>query len=160
MALRQRYELDWDDIAVLFSSLNAARTKFQYESISYPESNAKDKTKTTNSVEKLVDGIEVMLGHDNIKEQAPDLTISDITIPQPKDKMKPDVFRQIKTKIDTVQGLNFGFNSNWNECYTGDCYIDDNCFTNSGWQFHSPYGGGSGCTWGGSATQSGTVAWG
>ena len=144
MALERNYKLDWNDIALLFSALNTERQEFQYSALSYPNPNSKKRTKTSESIEALVDGIEEMLSNSYIQAQASSLTVSDIIIPQPKDRMKPDIFDQINNKIGTIQGVCFGFNgSGFNASDFGHstCF-DDGCFSHSGFGF---WYSGSGC---------------
>ena len=164
MALQQKKKLDWNDIASLFSSLNTERVEFEYKALSYPNPNSKKRTKTSESVEALVDGIEEMLSNDYVEEQAPNLKVSDIDIPQTKDRMKPDVFNQIRKKIETLQTLNFGYNGagydgSYNPGGGGD---DDDCFSNSGFDYsrHNSDGNNGSyteCRWSGSSD--GTVGW-
>ena len=164
MALERKYKLDWNDIANLFSALNTERVEFKYEALTYPNPNSKKRTKTSESVEALVDGIEDMLSNDYVASQASGLTVSDIVIPQPKDRMKPDVFNQIRDKIETLQNVNFGFNgAGFNGGFNPSSCFDEGCFTNSGFGFtrgcaHSGNGSVSGCDHSGSAGDS-SVSW-
>lgn len=155
MAISENSRLDWTDIADLFSALNTQRKRFSFDELKY-EKNSPGLVKTSNTIEALVDGIETMLAHENIKGK---LTVDDIDIPKQGTLVKPF---NIQDKITTLKGLNAAFdpcpshNGSFSPC---DFNATDHGFGHSSWGFTVNNGEGSSCKWGGSATQSGTVTW-
>lgn len=135
MALQQKSKVDWDDIAALFVSLNAQRTRMEYNALSYPNPNNKKRTKTSESLEPLVDGIEEMLNNQYV--QGSGVSISDIVIPAAKTRMKPDPFNKVQAQIDKLAAVNFGFNgSGFNASNFGhsSCF-EEECFSNGDFGF-------------------------
>lgn len=99
MAIETKKKLDWTDIQNIYTSLNEARTKFFMSQVSVPEKEKKRPipTDATNLEAEIV----AMKSNKYLS----DLNIPDVRDPKVKERIKPDIFNQMKININNILGV-------------------------------------------------------
>lgn len=96
MAIETKKKLDWTDIQNIYNSLNQARTKFSMSQVAVPEKEKKRPIPTDAT------NLEAEIVAMKTNKYLSSLNIPDVRDPQVKEKIKPDIFNQMKTNIDNI----------------------------------------------------------
>lgn len=99
MAIETKKKLDWTDIQNIYNSLNQARTKFSMSQVTVPEKERKRPIPTDAT------NLEAEIVAMKTNKYLSSLNIPDVRDPQVKEKIKPDIFNQMKLNIDNILGI-------------------------------------------------------
>lgn len=98
MALETKKRLDWTDIQDIYTSLNAARTKFEMSLVAIPDKEKKRPIPTDAT------NLEAEIIAMKTNKYLSNLNIPDVRDPQTKERIKPDIFNQMKLNINNILG--------------------------------------------------------
>lgn len=144
MAIETKKKLDWTDIQNIYNSLNQARTKFSMSQVTVPEKEKKRPIPTDAT------NLEAEIVAMKTNKYLSNLNIPDVRDPQTKERIKPDIFNQMRANIDNILGTcphDSSYNgSGYNGSFGGggedfSCYprFDSaRCDSNFGWRPGNP----------------------
>lgn len=92
----------WDDLKILYTELNAQRTKFKMSTITVP-SKEEEQTKVSD-IATLKDAIQTMTSHNQIGSEA---STSSVITPDQYSQMRTTPITQMRTVINRISNLSF-----------------------------------------------------
>lgn len=145
MAIETKKKLDWTDIQNIYNSLNQARKKFSMSQVSVPDKEKKRPIPTDAT------NLEAEIVAMKTNKYLSNLKIPDVRDPQTKEKIKPDIFNQMRANIDNILGTcphDSSYNgSGYNGSFGGGGGEDFSCYprfdsarcdSNFGWRPGNP----------------------